>query len=248
MFALPPINRYMSKYLVDDLRKKYPRSKMIRCLSDSVDLIAQRNRSSVEEYLNRLHMYDAVYTYNRRDAELYADSMKFMELPIRHSDEKAPETLEADLYFCGRDNNRGEMLYAIRQRLSQDKDLRCRMRIIPVEGFSNSQDEESASAWIPYSQYLEEMLASNCILEVLSQHTSESTLRYKEAVIYNKKLLTNNPNTAELPYYDPRWMRRFESPEDIDMEWVKAVEPVDYGYKGDFSLDKYLRRIEELAQ
>ena len=61
------------------------------------------------------------------------------------------------------------------------------------------------------------------------------SLRYFEAIVYNKKLLTNNPEVVELPYYDERYMRVFESIEDIDVDWVKAIEKIDYKYKGEFS-------------
>ena len=66
-------------------------------------------------------------------------------------------------------------------------------------------------------------------------------------MLYNKKLLSNNPSIVNLPYYDPRWMRTFRTAEDIDLDWVRAVEPVDYGYRGDFSVENFFRRVEELT-
>jgi len=34
-------------------------------------------------------------------------------------------------------------------------------------------------------------------------------------------------------------MRVFESIEDIDVDWVKAIEKIDYKYKGEFSTRHY---------
>lgn len=67
-----------------------------------------------------------------------------------------------------------------------------------------------------------------------------------EAVCYNKKLLTNNSQTTEYPYYNSEYMKCFKKVEDIDIEWLTDLKPVNYNYKGDFSpikLIDYLRSI-----
>ena len=76
---------------------------------------------------------------------------------------------------------------------------------------------------------------SKCVLEFMQEGQNGATLRYFEAVCYNKKLLTDNPNITEFPYYDSRWMRVFKNVEDIDVNWLKENDEVDYQYKGDFS-------------
>lgn len=62
------------------------------------------------------------------------------------------------------------------------------------------------------------------------------TVRYYEAVYYNKKLLTNNPSVRDLSFYDPRYMRYFETVDDIDFSGVKEKVPINYHYAGEFSL------------
>ena len=69
------------------------------------------------------------------------------------------------------------------------------------------------------------------------------SLRYFEAVCYNKKLLTNNPCVVDLPYYDPRYIQVFNNPSDIDIDWLREDCTVDYGYKGDFSPNILIDRI-----
>ena len=39
-----------------------------------------------------------------------------------------------------------------------------------------------------------------------------------------------------MKYYDARYMKYFKNIDDIDIEWVKRREKVDYGYKDDFSV------------
>lgn len=88
---------------------------------------------------------------------------------------------------------------------------------------------------ISYPQVVSRVKSSNCVLEVLQTNQKAQSLRYFEAIAYNKKLLTNNPGIVELPYYDDRYMRAFKNIEDIDVDWVRAREKIDYKYKGEFS-------------
>ena len=92
-----------------------------------------------------------------------------------------------------------------------------------------------------------EKMKANVLLEIVIPGVGAgATLRYYEAVMYGKKLLTNNPTVKELSFYDERFIRYFEKPEDIDLEWVKAREKVDYNYTGEFSTANFCRKLEEL--
>ena len=71
------------------------------------------------------------------------------------------------------------------------------------------------------------------------------TLRPYEAVVYNKKLLTNNKTILSFKYYNPRYMHYFEKIEDIDWNWVARKEKVNYEYEGDFSPIYLLQDISE---
>lgn len=79
------------------------------------------------------------------------------------------------------------------------------------------------------------MLNTNVIIEILQKGQNGSSLRYFEAVCYNRKLLTNNPNIEKLPFYNPEYMKVFSSSDDIDVEWVKKKGEIDYGYDRSFS-------------
>lgn len=65
------------------------------------------------------------------------------------------------------------------------------------------------------------MKSTNCILEILQEGQYQQSIRYFEAIIYNKKLLTNNKNVKNLPYFDERYMRYFSSITDIDLSGLK---------------------------
>ena len=69
------------------------------------------------------------------------------------------------------------------------------------------------------------------------------TLRYYEAITYNKKLITNNEMVKKLPFYNPYYMFVFCDPEDIDLAWVKRSVKVDYHYNNEFSPKELVKDI-----
>lgn len=93
----------------------------------------------------------------------------------------------------------------------------------------------------PYDAIISDIQNSKCILEILRDKQRGPSLRYFEAVCYNKKLLTNNPAIVSFPYYNEKYMRVFDKPEDIDLNWLKEdITNVEYHYKGDFSPTKLI--------
>lgn len=90
------------------------------------------------------------------------------------------------------------------------------------------------------------MLSCNCILEVLQQDQAGSSLRYFEAVCYNKKLLTTNKDIVNYPFYDSRYMKVFTDLSDIDMQWVKKTENINYGYIDEFSPQHLLEEVKKM--
>lgn len=92
-----------------------------------------------------------------------------------------------------------------------------------------------SGGWIPYEKVLADVLNSDVILEVVQEGQRGPSLRYYEAVCYNKRLLTNNPDIKSFPYYDSRYMKIFKDADDIDLNWIKKKQKIDYRYRGDFS-------------
>ena len=61
--------------------------------------------------------------------------------------------------------------------------------------------------------------------------------------------MTNYKLVKNYKYYNPQYIQVFESPEDIDWDFVKEKKKVDYDYQGEYSpivfLNKIKRRLEE---
>ena len=188
-------------------------------------------------------IFDKVFTIDPEDAKKYnliLCSTPYSKLKIEESSK-----LDKQLYFCGGENGRAYMLYTIWKKAKEHEiilkyDLKYAERFMD---FFENDVNVSFTDHLPYEEVLKRELSSVCILDITQKNQSAFTLRPFEAVVYNKKLLTNNKNIKQFKYYDERYMRYFETAEDIDWDWVKENIPVDYSYEGDFSPIHLLKEL-----
>lgn len=162
---------------------------------------------------------------------------------------KKTDQIEYDLFFAATPKKRIDNCLKLYED-SLKNGVNARFRLTNVVSVKQKDYGEGViyNKYIEYPSLIDEVLKSNCILEIVKVGQRCNTLRYYEAVCYNKKLLTTNKNVVNLPFYDPRYMKVFEKPEDIDWEWVKKREPIDYHYDGRFSPTHLIDKIIELEE
>ena len=227
--------------LIWKLRRRNPDCRLVFLYTDSIERIAWGNRCSIEALKRFTDRFDLVLTYDRHDAEKYG--YRFADIPLWNTANEPCGEAKYDLFFCGHPKQREAIINGILARLREHGGAVPRF-ILAGSPEAPLSEEVVMTKWRPYYELVDDLKASRCILELMADRNTGTTLRYKEAVVYNKKLLTNNPDIAQLPYYDSRWMRYFEKPSDIDVDWILRDEPVDYGYKGDFSAERFLREVQ----
>ena len=88
------------------------------------------------------------------------------------------------------------------------------------------------------------MCKASCIFDATEKKQNGVTLRYFEAVCYNKKLITDNDFVKQLPFYNPDFIQVYDKVENIDIEWIKRDIKVDYGYDGRFSPVHFLQKLK----
>lgn len=98
---------------------------------------------------------------------------------------------------------------------------------------------------ISYEEVLKGSSRSNVIIEIVQEDQGGPTLRYYEAVTLNRKLLTNNANIKQYPFYNSNYMRVFKDADDIDIGWLMDREEVNYCYNGEFSPNNMLKTVLE---
>lgn len=182
--------------------------------------------------LNRVK-FDKVLTFDPSDAEKYGwqyVNTLYSQFPVEQVEK------ESDLFYIGAVKDRLPACMEL-LKLSTKYGAEFCLKLLGV----NSQQRERLPSDVvlekplPYPETLSWLLSTKCIFDMTQQGQSGITLRYYEAVVFNKKLLTNNKNISKLPFYNPAFMRIYETFEDIDWAWVKSEDMPDYRYDGMFS-------------
>lgn len=223
---------------IDDLKEfqlKNPETEVNLFLINSIDA----GSPTMQSIKNLVFSYPwkQIFSFDPVETEKY--SFKSLGL-CYYSKHDLPQNVEKDIsdaYFIGGlKGGRDEVIYSLYHYLV-DHGIKCNFNLMNYKN-NKCKDQEIRSfsgGWIPYEKVLEGINNSKCIIEIMQQNQNGPSLRYFEAVCYNKKLLTNNPHIIKYPYYNSDNMRVFQKVEDIDVDWLKNDCDVDYNYKGEFS-------------
>lgn len=225
---------------LEQLKRRYNICYVMILLNSWMGDIAKLNKKYVDS-----KDIDYVFTYDYGDSvshEFIFTDMLYSRLPIETT------YCGPDIYYIGGNNGRITTIHEIYDAIKKH-DLIATFRVtgVPEKDMRYTNDIKY-NQFIDYKKALEEMSSCNCILELLRDPQKQvcATLRYYEAVCYNKKLLTNNKNVVNLPFYNPNYVHIFEKAEDIDWEWIKERITVDYHYDGRFSPIHLIDKIIQL--
>ena len=105
--------------------------------------------------------------------------------------------IQYDFSFVGRDKGRAELL----NRLKKDLDGQGYSTRFDIRDPASSDIAQSEN--LSYVEYLERYLSAKCMVEILQEGQSGMTLRPLEALVYGRKLLTNNPDVVKEDFYHP---------------------------------------------
>lgn len=186
-------------------------------------------------------IFDLVYTFSPKDAEKY-NLLKTMN--YYHCLELKHDKIIPRVFFVGNIKRRKEFL----SDLSFLFDKKGVDYHFVIDGLKENVFKKWKRGRISYYKNIKNVYSSNVILDMADERQTGMTLRYYEAVCYNKKLLTNNANIINMPYYDEKYMKVYKTVGDvekIDKSWFTAVENIDYGYKCEFEPKYFLEQIEK---
>ena len=108
-----------------------------------------------------------------------------------------PSLKKSDIYYIGSNKaNRDEYIIRL-QEIMINNNIKCNFNLINTKSDMEEYNKLKNNGLtvsrvnVPYKRVLSEVMGSNCILEVLQKGQKTQSIRYFEAVCYNKKLLTN---------------------------------------------------------
>ncbi|MCR5284600.1 MAG: hypothetical protein K6D95_03280 [Treponema sp.] len=230
------------------LKNKYNCKLCILCY-DSVHASSPTFQAALPYVMN--NKWDKVYTFDENDAKEfsweslqlnYFSTKKYSLIPVI-------DNPEYDFYFTGSlKGNREELIFSTYKKLidaGSKINFSVTCKSSEYEKYSREYDGINFyKSWRPYEDIIKETVNSRCIVEILQENQKAQSIRYFEALYFNKKLLTNNPNIVNMPYYNPRYMHYFKTAADIDINWVKDDVEVNYNYKNDFTPLNFIEQVK----
>lgn len=202
------------------LRQRYPKALIVCFLQDLVtrieDLYSHKTIST--DYLK--HYCDSVITYDVNDAQRYG--LTYFPTVYSQIEVKCPEEIPAsDLYFLGRDKGRFPTLLSIYHKATA-LGLKCEFFLLnmPEEQQVHLPGLHYISQAMSYETNLQYASRSRCIIEMLQPNALGATFRLWETISLNTKLLTNNRQVLDSPFYDAQYISVFTQEEDIDWEFI----------------------------
>lgn len=232
--------------LLPYLRKHYPEVKVVCFIQDLIGTIIDRYTLQQID-INYIKRYtDLLISYDQTDARRYGIAYHHT---IFSSVKLAPQEIYYDLYFLGRDKGRLNTLVTIAHE-AQKRKMKCHFIMMEVPQAERVEVEGIvyADEPIPYKENLLYAAKSGCLIELLQQDAQSATYRTWEAIMLNKKLLTQNQQIKADTIYDGKYVSVFKTPEDINWDFIsERTQPYNWKnpYQEQISPQRLIEFIED---
>lgn len=226
---------------LDYAKRKYPSSKHVIIFWD----VQAFRKINLNDIRNKM---DLIIVFDKKEAE--TNNITYYPLFYSGIMEKKDinQNEKYDVFFCGGAKQRENELFDIYKKL-HDNGIKC---MFLVFGVNESEQRHldgyiatSARNNLAHTEYLNYVMNSRCLLELKNPDIDGYTLRIYEALVYDKKVLTNNPNLSMEEYYEEKYMFYFSSVDDIDINFIKNRDNVNYKRKDLVSPERILDFIQK---
>lgn len=226
------------------LKRKYKNLSLVYVFTNVVKITGAANG----KYLDKIKdWYDAVFAFDPVDAEKYG----FFYSPLIYDADSAYKKEEKEshdnlVFYVGQAKDRLDGLLSFYERLTA-MGIKCDFHIANVlEEQIKYADRIVYNKFMTYDEAVDSIQRATCLIDVIQGDSTGLTIKTCEAVCYDKKLITTNKHVVEYPFYDSRYIRVVESPNDIDTEFFTQNRDVHYSDEGKryFSAETFLERLE----
>lgn len=227
------------------LRKKYPDCRIIKMHRDLIKLWRQKHPDFTEKVIKEL--FDVVMAYDENEAKEY-DAVHFNEFESKIDVGRDKNYPIADVFFAGAAKERlPQIMDAYKVLTDAGLNVLYYLVGVPKQQQGNYPGITYSDKWLPYKKMLYYSVNSRCILEINQGDSVGYTSRFLEAVIYGKKLITNNCSIENSPFYNSEYIQCVKNMKDLNPDFVrKDVGEIDYGYTDKFSPKYLFERIDNM--
>lgn len=222
------------------IRKKYKKCSLSYVFTN----IASKSVAGQYGMLGQLRgMYDYVFAFDKADSEKYGFEYNHLIYAPVLPKEKAE--IKYDILFVGGAKERLDTLHAFYQKLCS-MGLRPCFYIMGVQEKDQLRDSDiHYNQRIPYTQTMELLSQSKCILDILQQGSSGISLRICESVVWNKLIITDNPYVRNEPFFSENNILVVSSPDDVKPEFFTHIPDADSKYTKLFVPERLFDKIKK---
>ena len=239
VFLNGSLRLYFSKKYMLKFKKNHPNVKLVMILYDSF------SNKSAKRSIDMIPVFDYVFSFDPGDCERHG-------FEYIYSTFSKPDLVSYDVqkkstaFFIGFGMGRLSLLQNTFAKITKELNG-CRFYItgVKIEDQKPIKDVVYNKTMF-YDDEMQMIFNTDCVIEVVREGQTGVTLRTCEAVVFNKKLLTNNSSIRSMPFYDSRYMRVFDEIKESDIEFIKNKIPVKYDDCSYFSPLKIFDRLSEL--
>lgn len=230
-------DREIKNGVVPYLKEHYKNCKVVLFYQDIV------KKSKLPDLDVIRKQFDIILSFDQMDVKKY----DLIYYPLVYSKSNVAENTvpSSDVYFLGKAKDRYDKIIAVYKKC-REAGLRCDFHIVGVEPEKQQyKGEIEYNRPMSYYENLHHIYACKCMLEVMQNEGHGYTLRYCEAIMYDKKIITDNPEISKAPFYSGDRIQVFNDPDDIEIEFIdKENYKVDYNYKEELSPIKLLEFLD----
>lgn len=235
---------YFSRFLhtikegiVESGRSIFPNSKHVHFFTDAKN-ITEENLQLLRSCMDSIGVYDPSIA-DMFNLEFWPNS--FPTLKVSTNDD-----ILYDLCFVGNGFDRTEKIEKISEECIR-KGLKIAIYLYNVNAKKRIDGIHYIDNMIPYKDVIEIVKKSRCVLELESKNKKNAcSMRTIEAIVLNKKILTDNINIFNMPCCNENKdnISLFNDITQIDWKFLGNTNTVDYHYNGEYAAEKFLGRIE----
>jgi|GEM_PF-5399034 hypothetical protein len=212
---------------------------------DQIRIFTWDTLESAQDLAVRFKDRFEVYTHDRSDHRRYG--LAFQTTFFQPAPNLTPHPQRYDLVFLGATKNR---LPLIEQCYLNLKDQINAMFYVRAPQ-SLSQDATPVPLQrdlLDYGPYLQYVMSSRGILEILQPGQDSLTLRVMESLFYQKKLITTYQNIVHEDFYNPQNIMVIQGPDDLKSSKVRDFlysdyVPVDPQLVDRYRFDQWIKRF-----
>lgn len=187
--------------IISFLRSKYPSCKIVWFSQDILSTVHNTYTGKLVDVAVLKKRFDLIVSYDMGDSNRYGleyHPTVLSKMQILSSDKHG-----GDLFFIGKSKNRLDLLIELSKGF-REYGVKCNFMVlgIPVDERKDTEYINYIDKPLTYRENLEYVANAKCLLELMQPGAIGYTFRTSEALLYNKKLITNNVFIENAPFFN----------------------------------------------